>query len=1098
MTAPLAPVTAAVDPTKVGGFDEAGKWHDPYGRFARRGASAVKVALLRILDGDRAKAAVLSAGPDGADLHLSSTHHLVGVLGRGPHRVHFRDARYGRFDGPDGKPVLVRWDQFDEAGLPDPPRSEKAPPVPSVPSYEESERRRARWTGVVGDMTRYGASEEGERGDRAQAAALATVSDADLARIADALESLGPDAREAFGVRSTERMFPGGKLPDGVDFWFDYGVGMMAEAPPPTRIEDTHAYATYKPIIDGWRSNPEMFTKRHPGDFDPTRPISRDNEPFGGLVDDAEAEMADARRRHDNIPEERKIRTPEQAKIAAAREFVGSLFAGWAESSLSYRSVIFQRAVADEFGLHYDAYASDDVKADAQSIYDAAPDAWRGYVRSLYDQTQQALAAAGVTAATVFRGADQPADAPLSSWSVSPNIASSFGAEVRRADVPAADIFATPLLTGIGKSEEGEVVLLNRDRRQWTIARPGDPRDHGAPDGRMFDMWFDYDQEDVQSPPPGWEPGATNDLIEASASSDAPVAPPATTWPSERLVGDLSFVDDTTIPWADRVARLAAERDALVERLGPNAHRWFTSPLTDTLDRVWNNPDGLYREERQSLDRVQAITAFGTALSTLVAEKADDLTGGEPLRLYTPDASRAIIDAIEEFAPRSTTGALAPNPSSNGGALGAWSGRDAALEAWPLLVDGIRNGTTDFVVKKNEVILIGAAADGTLVRATIAKRDYGGDWGGGYTERLPSGRNVYRHDGRGHIDVEVLSERQSYMNPSAWTRGAGTFESLHKATKDALATSAKASFADLSNPPTLRAWAATMEAMGVDMSTNPDLPVSTGAVQEHEVTVMAWGQAVQVPRPNWDAIQNGERTPLGKLKASSAAAKTINAGLAPYPRWWTDTLPPQHIHMPNSTSAKGGSAGNMTLSDGSNYIVTPSLVGHPQHASSAAHEFGHSMQKVIPAVHRAEAWSLIDRLARHPGESPDGVSRGRGVGYRDHFAEDYSGRFYLHPDAPDDMSGGDIIPSIRTFEMFTTGVQTLFDTPGTRRARRGFGADPELSGLALGLMAVVPRPADIAVGDVFTGHNGVKVRRTADGYVDDATGQPVHPDGTPL
>lgn len=1056
-TGPLAPVTAAVDPSKMGGLDDAGKWHDPYGRFARRGMSAVKVALLNVLEGQRAEAAVRDAGPDGANLKVKPSFKLFDLIGAGPHRVVRHDHRYGKIVGD--KPLLVRWTDFDESGLPDPPRVEQAPQPPRAPSYDEAQRRHRAWTGVIGDMEYLGGSEDDTRGDMAAGRALAAVPAGSFERIGAALEALPERAQQAFGVRSTEPLFPGGKLPDDVDFWFDYGIGFMAEAPLPTRVEDTQAYAAYRPILDRWRSDPEMFAKRSPGDFDPSAPITRDNEPFGGLVDDAEAEMADARKRRDSIPEDRKVRTREQAQAAAGRQFVRDMFSGWAENSLTMRSIIFQRAIADAFGLDHthDNRAADDVHADAMSVYDAAPAAWQAYVKALYQQTQEGLAAAGIRDATLFRGSNgSTTDSPVSSWSVSPNIALTFGDTIRRATVPASDIFATPLLTGIGKSEEAEVVLLNRPRSEWVVRRPGDPA-LTPPDGRMFDIWFDYDQQNVQSPRPGWNPDF-NDLVETPAR---PV--PAEPWPSERLNGDLSYVTDTTVPWADRVARLATDRDRLADRLGPPT-MWFRHPQPDTLDRVWGRGDGQVRlEERKALDRVRAITEYGTALASLVAERSEELSGGKPVRIYTPEASRAIVDAIEEFAPGSTIGPLQPRTVSNGGELGRWEGRDRPLAAWPKLIDGLRDGTTEIIVKKNEIILVGDD-DGAVVRAKLAKRDYGGDHGGGYTERLPSGRNVYRRDTYGHAEIEVMSERQSYRNPTAWTRGTGTFDSLHKAVKGALDKSKKASADELSNPPTLRAWTETMEAMGVDMSTDPGVLVSSGAVQDHDVTVMAWGEAVQIQRPNWDAIDTAERTPLGELKASSAVAKTVNAGLAPYPRWWTSQLPPQHLHMPNSTSAKAGSAGNLRLPN-SNYVITPSVVGHPQHASSAAHEFGHSMQKVIPAVHLAEAWSMIDRLSQHPGEDPTDVSRGRGLGYRDHFAEDYSGRVYLNalePGQPEpDLTGGQAIPAVRTFEMVTTGVQSLYDMAG-RRSNRNLGRDPELSGLTLGLMSLIRDPGQPA------------------------------------
>ena len=1030
----------------MGGLDDAGKWHDPYGRFARRGMSAVKIALLRVLDGERSQHAVLSAGPDGAVLRLKPDHDLVKHLGVGPHRVHWHDARYGRIDDPRGRRVLVRWDDFDEAGLPDPPTREKAPPAPPAPSYEESRRRRERWTNVIGEMTQFGGSEDSERADRATETALAAVPDGDFARIGAALETLSDDGRAAFGVTSTEKMFPDGKLPDGVEFWFDYGVGMTAEAPPPSRIEDTTTYASYKPILDGWREHPEWLAQRG-GGFDPNAPISADNEPFGNFVADAEAEMAEARQRHANIPEHRKVRTREQAQAAIGRRFVREVFAGWAESSLSYRSVIFQQAVADEFGLDYTPHADDAVKADAAAIYGAAPDGWRAYVRSLYDQTQQALADAGITEATLFRGGDYPNDAPLSSWSVSPNIATAFGSTIRRADVPAADIFATPLLTGIGKSEEAEVVVLGRNRREWTIARPGEPRDF-APDGRMFDMWFDYDQGDVQSPPPGGEAGASNDLIATEA------------WPSEQLVGDLSFVEDTQVPWTDRVDRLAAERAALAERLGP-PRRWFHHPSPGTLTRLWGRgADGrnhITREEQQALDREQAITEFGDALRSLVAERADELSDGDTGRVYTHEASRAIIDALEAFAPASTTAEPVRAQNRDMVYETEWADDADAIAAWPTLVQGIRDGRTEVLLKPNKVVLFGTF-DGHIIRASIERNDYQGDWGAARQARietLPSGRRKYVRDTYGHIEVSTAAAGANNRWPkSGWRRGNGDFDSLRTAVKDAVDKSKKASAADLTSPPGVQAWTETMERLGIDMTTSPDVPVAGGKVGIIDKTIMPTDPRdapYQMRDYDWAGLERGETTPFGELKPSTALAKTVAAGLAPYPRDWTEQLGPQFVHMANSTSAKVGNASNRTLDGGGNYVTVASVANNPQHAGAAAHEFGHSMQKAVEAVHLAETWHLLSRLRDHPGEQAADVSgRGRGTGFRDHFADDYSGRFYPGDATPKGASDGEMIPTVRAFEMFTTGVQGLYE-----RRNRDLAADPELTSMVMGLMALL-------------------------------------------
>lgn len=1035
-------VTAAVDPTKRGGFDELGIWHDTDGKFARRGMSTAKALAVEFVRGVLA-AAQAKDNPDGVMLKLRpDDSRLFDDFGAGPHRVRYRDDEFGVMDAVRG--VLVRWDRFEEPdsdapSLPDPePVRGPRPPLSPLPrrSRADAEAERSRWSRVIGDMTHQGMSEESETADAARSRAASAISRDAAVAVADAAYKLPERARRAFGIpdASPDDLFPDGKLPEGVEFYLDYGVGLTPMRAP--SIENTTAYRRAQAIADR-------------GD--------RDTRGYDVWMQMAEEEAADLAERRNLIPESARITDRGSYVAKVGESIIASAFDGWGESSLNFKTVIAQRAIADAFGLPpaVDQRVNADVQADADSLYEAAPEGWQAYVRGVYAETQRLLADAGITEGVLFRGTrlpdsqrgvepgldELPPDGPASSWSVSPNVASVFGRDIRRSIVPAADILATPLSSGVGVSEEGEVVVLNRPRRTELLPR----QRHGVPDGRMFDIWFDADQEDEAYRTLGAE---FNDRAE----------PPVV---AQRPTVDLAFVDDTSIPWGDRVDRLSAARTALAEQMGPPA-TWFHHPAPQTLTRIWNGEET--PAERRALDQSAAIVEFGAAVTKLVDERADEI--GATHRAYTDTAARVILDQIEAFAPGSTTGPLTRNMTQGGGQIGAWNGNDEAFTAWERVVEGIRSGTTEVVVKANGVVLIGRTETGQPIRAEVKKRDHMADTGTGITVRLPSGRNKYVREQYGHITVEVLGDRQTLNSPRAWTRGTGDFTELRAAVKAALDKSKKDSFDTLSNPPGVQAWTETMERMGIDMGTDPGILTSSGKAPVVERTIEMWGQTVTDKRSDPQAVADLPKVALGDLKASTAVAKTFNVGLAPYPRHWTSQLPPQHLDIATSTSTNLGSAYNSHLDNGAgNYVRVPSVVGNPQHATSVAHEFGHSMENGVPGVYLAEMWHLISRLSNHPGEQMSDVTRGRGRGFRDHFADSYSGRVYLdrpgRGEPPLSTRDGEMLPAARSFEILTTGVQTLYDRRG-----RDLDSDRELTAFALGAMALIGPPDAPDLADV--------------------------------
>jgi hypothetical protein len=167
----------------------------------------------------------------------------------------------------------------------------------------------------------------------------------------------------------------------------------------------------------------------------------------------------------------------------------------WAGDGNRFGLIPLERGVADEFGVPYveNPGLSEAVRTDTDLLYEASPEAWRTAARTIYDNTQAILEAQGITEVLLYRGVGNertgPFDSPLTSWAVSPNVAQQFaGKKQYQVRVPADRIFGAPM-TGLGKSEEAELVLLPSDVPVAEVDRSST----GLP--RMFDTWLDYDED---------------------------------------------------------------------------------------------------------------------------------------------------------------------------------------------------------------------------------------------------------------------------------------------------------------------------------------------------------------------------------------------------------------------------------------------------------------------------------------------------------------------------------------------------------------------------------------------------------------------------
>lgn len=108
-----APVVAAVDLTKTGGFDEGGDWHDTFGRYARKGWSALKAAALDAIHDDPNRFHLSEHGPTRLRVKDRGLARRLGADANGMVLARFGDAEHAIVTNDRGRPVRVGWDVFD-------------------------------------------------------------------------------------------------------------------------------------------------------------------------------------------------------------------------------------------------------------------------------------------------------------------------------------------------------------------------------------------------------------------------------------------------------------------------------------------------------------------------------------------------------------------------------------------------------------------------------------------------------------------------------------------------------------------------------------------------------------------------------------------------------------------------------------------------------------------------------------------------------------------------------------------------------------------------------------------------------------------------
>jgi GNAT superfamily N-acetyltransferase len=275
----------------------------------------------------------------------------------------------------------------------------------------------------------------------------------------------------------------------------------------------------------------------------------------------------------------------QQASEAAASALVQQ----WAESSGDHhvQSVALQTAIKDEFGLNDASMAHMQdrplVNQAVDNVYAENGAAYRAFVRAMYDNTQEDLAAKGITEMTVYRGMTFPPESniqphptepdpvtgmvfngkphttttsqqPASSWSYSFEKAGWFapsgnetGAMIA-ATVPAERILST-INSGFGAKPENEVVVLGGEDEVTAWAWYAGDRDANPPysAGELIRtklaVWRALEIKE-------WDPNQPRDEG-GRWTSDGGGAPPTAVAASRALVGDQKDVKVTRVPGVD-------------------------------------------------------------------------------------------------------------------------------------------------------------------------------------------------------------------------------------------------------------------------------------------------------------------------------------------------------------------------------------------------------------------------------------------------------------------------------------------------------------------------------------------------------------------
>lgn len=463
------------------------------------------------------------------------------------------------------------------------------------------------------------------------------------------------------------------------------------------------------------------------------------------------------------------------------------------------------------------------------------------------------------------------------------------------------------------------------------------------------------------------------------------------------LATDWSVVDDSSQPYETRVAALAEQRRVTMAMMPGGASSpltWFPDEhtteegVTKTPRTRAGVPSAADEDAKESLAR---LTALGDRIANLITETAeakDPNTGPNPYGLP--------LDTSEQMANTLHKAASKVDKSKLGGTQSAQY--DSVMWALGRVYRGGNGSTqvTDLRIDDDGSMLIVFDADqapnstlvGSKMTITLSAD-------GEMTTAFVAG-GVPKSSGKFQFDPETTA-------------------GLRQAVDDIRRIDDEA--APLATPvtvsPRLAAHRKVFTDLGIDMTSDEQMTV-------------------------------GARGALADLAPDDPIGVTLRAGLAPYPRSWTNALKDFWVNV-DIVKADGEGANGTDLNERSIVLKVPDTAAAPWYSDIVGHEMGHTFEKVVPGVTAGQYWHMLSRM--RPGETPVNKRFGRHqlTMIEDEWADPYTGRVY-----------DDGITSNRSLEVFTTGVQSVYDL--RHRPASRFEADPRLHGFTVGLLATVEPP----------------------------------------
>lgn len=475
---------------------------------------------------------------------------------------------------------------------------------------------------------------------------------------------------------------------------------------------------------------------------------------------------------------------------------------------------------------------------------------------------------------------------------------------------------------------------------------------------------------------------------------------------AEAVTPDYSVALDVMRPWNERVSSLAEQRRKLLAGLSADGTR---------LDHLFAVPTHSFETgdspitpiDDDQMRRAQQIEEFGNALSEVVRHRMGDIERNPDLGI-DPTSYRGGTwrSGGKGERPPSITPGHAKSLTKLVREVQKELGEPFDNDTGALILDKLAKGEVH--VDRQEGALSIQTPRSSFDSVTIYTTS-------GLVERKRGPWMRFYFDGKGrvaivdvHPDQAHQLDTQEYVIGDGSTNGKPIGRRMMKLAQD-IGLVSKA------DPrPTLSelAFLHTLEALDVDMSTNPDLKID-GA--------------------------NGAGT-IGRSTSPEVYAAKI--GLNVYPRDWTDRLPEQRIEFGTEDFALSG--GGWNQNGKLIHIADPRM--NPRHRDTIVHEFGHSFEAAIPGLRAAQAWYLMHRVRGTTSEpvTPKFIGNVNGndaYAFPADFARVYSGRVYNRTS----IAGND------NYEVFTTAMEGIINRGSGRRGRD----DDRLTAWVMGILSLI-------------------------------------------